>query len=157
MFLLAHSFVKVGGGNRFGVDCNILLPPQGKLGCPWKRLMADPSKALAVWQLRSQVSWRLETLPDWSRCRYEMSNLRILGEPRKDVNRDQSEWCTEREREMDVKRRTREKMSIEIQGNIVKELLCHTKDTKDQLGHRGAFAHIWRHIFPNLTWVLPVE
>ena len=43
---------------------------------------------------------------------------------------------------MDVKRRTREKMSIEIQGNIVKELLCHTKDTKDQLGHRGAFAHI---------------
>lgn len=50
----------------------------------------------------------------------------------------------QREREMDVKRRTREKMSIEN----VKELSCHTKDTKDQLGHRCAFAHTWRHIFP---------
>lgn len=70
-----------------------------------------------------------------------MSNLRILGEPRK-MSIEIRASDAEREREMDVKRRTREKMSIEIQGNNVKELLCHTKDTKDQLGHRGAFAHI---------------
>lgn len=156
MFLLAHSFVKVEGGNRFWVDCNMVLPPR-ETGLP--TVKTDGWSIKGFGSLTTEVPGQLEIRDIAGLIKVQIRNVKLENPRRteKDVNRDQSEWCREREREMDVKRRTREKMSIEIQGNNVKELLCHTKDTKDQLGHRGAFAHIWRHIFPNLTWVLPAE